>query len=151
MTDKELHQLRRGELLELMVSLSEENEALRNKIELLNKQLDDRTIQMQESGSIAEVALKISGVFEAAQDAADRYLGNVRQLNDRAQKNSDALMAATQQKCAAMEAETQQNVDQKWNSIKGLLDRYCETHEELKDQIGSFYIGYERLEDVGRG
>lgn len=139
MTDKELRKLRRAELLELLVSLSEENEALQKKIDLLNEKLESRTIQMQESGSIAEAALKVSGVFEAAQNAADHYLENIRQLNGNAQKKADDLIAEAQRKCAAIEAETAANVDKKWNSVKEQLDHYCETRLELQEEIGSLY------------
>ncbi len=38
-----------------------------------------RRIELEKSGSIAEAALKINGVFEAAQRAADQYLGNIRE------------------------------------------------------------------------
>ena len=139
MTDKELHKLRRAELLELLVSLSEENEALQKEIDALKDALDRRTIQMQDSGSIAEAALKVSGVFEAAQDAADRYLENVRALNSNAQENAENLLEETRRKCAAIEAETMKATEKKWNSIKDLLDRYCETNQALKEQVGSLY------------
>ena len=33
----------------------------------------------EEAGSIAEAALRINRVFEAAQEAADQYLENIRQ------------------------------------------------------------------------
>ena len=43
----------------------------------------DRKIRLKQSGSIAEAALRLSGIFEAAQEAADLYLENVRLLHDR--------------------------------------------------------------------
>ena len=78
MTEKELHKLKRAELLEMMLAQSREIEALRARIEQLETQLADREIRIQESGSIAEAALKLNGIFEAAQAAADQYLENVR-------------------------------------------------------------------------
>jgi hypothetical protein len=78
MTEKELRKLKRMELLEIMVTLSEENQSLRSKIESLEEQLADRTIKINESGSIAEAALKISEIFKTAQNAADLYLENVK-------------------------------------------------------------------------
>lgn len=44
----------------------------------LERERTSRRIELNEAGSIAEAALKLSGIFEAAQDAADRYLENVR-------------------------------------------------------------------------
>ncbi len=78
MTEKELHKLKRAELLEMMLAQSREIESLRARIEELEEKLADREIRIQESGSIAEAALKLNGIFEAAQAAADQYLENVR-------------------------------------------------------------------------
>lgn len=80
MTDKELRKLKRVELLEILVSLSEENEQLRKENEELRKALSQKEICIEQSGSIAEASLKLSGVFEAAQRAADLYLENVRRM-----------------------------------------------------------------------
>lgn len=78
MTEKELHKLKRGELLEMMLAQSREIDALRLRIADLEARLADREIRIQESGSIAEAALKLNGIFEAAQAAADQYLENVK-------------------------------------------------------------------------
>lgn len=44
----------------------------------LQRERTSRRIELEEAGSIAEAALKLSGIFEAAQDAADRYLENIK-------------------------------------------------------------------------
>ena len=44
----------------------------------LERERTSRRIELDEAGSIAEAALRLSGIFEAAQDAADRYLENVK-------------------------------------------------------------------------
>lgn len=78
MTEKELHKLKRGELLEMMLAQSREIESLRERVKELENKLADREIRIRESGSIAEAALKLNGIFEAAQAAADQYLENVK-------------------------------------------------------------------------
>ena len=45
---------------------------------MLRRQLEDRRIRLEKTGSIAEAALALSGVFEAAQKAADLYIQSVR-------------------------------------------------------------------------
>ena len=80
MTEKELHKLKRAELLEMMLAQSREIEVLRARIEELETKLADREIRIRESGSIAGAALKLNGIFEAAQAAADQYLENIRRL-----------------------------------------------------------------------
>ena len=76
MAGKELRKLNKTELLELLVEQGRENLALRAKLEKAEAELASRRLEMAECGSIAEAALKLSGVFEAAQRAIDLYREN---------------------------------------------------------------------------
>ena len=77
MTDQELRKLSRVELLELLLEEKQENDRLRGQLEKANELLTKRAIEID---SIAEAALALNGVFEAAQKAADQYLENVRRI-----------------------------------------------------------------------
>ena len=81
MTDRELKKLKRNELLEMLIAQIEENERLKHRMEEQKRQLQDRQIAVEQAGSIAEAALKLNGVFEAAQSAAQQYLENVQRLS----------------------------------------------------------------------
>jgi Trp operon repressor len=78
MTDKQLKRLNRSKLLQMLLEIERENEALRARNELLEQQMKQRELKIAQSGSIAEAALKLSGIFEAAQQAADQYVYNVQ-------------------------------------------------------------------------
>ncbi len=78
MTEKEMKKLRRADLLEMLLGQMEENKKLKKKIKQMEKELSDRSIAVEESGSIAEAALRLNHVFEAAQQAADQYLENIQ-------------------------------------------------------------------------
>ncbi len=78
MTDKELKRLNRSELLEMLILQMEENEELRKKLAEAEGELNDRRIKIAESGTLAEAALRLNGIFEAADRAAAQYLENVR-------------------------------------------------------------------------
>lgn len=134
MTEKELHKLRRQELLQLLLLQVKEAEELRQKQQEteglltnleqdferlkarlnskdaqlhklkgrldkkdtqirdlraeLEKQKISRRIELEEAGSIAEAALRLSGVFEAAQKAADLYLHNIRMKDQKEGEDS---------------------------------------------------------------
>ena len=77
MTDKELQRLRRSELLEILLSQQKQIESLKKELAEAKEQLEDRKLVMARSGSIAEAALKLNGIFEAAQRAADQYLFSI--------------------------------------------------------------------------
>ncbi len=78
MTEKELKKLTRMELLEMLIDQSREVERLRGELEEAKKALEDKKIAIEKSGSLAEAALALSGVFEKAQEAADLYIANIK-------------------------------------------------------------------------
>ncbi len=78
MATEPLHRLRREDLLKMLLELEQENERLADENKRLRDELANRNLAIEEAGSLAEAALKLSGVFEAAQEAADLYLENVR-------------------------------------------------------------------------
>ena len=82
MTGKELKKLSRTELLELLLHQVEENEQLRARLEEVEARLAERAIVMERSGSMAEAAMRLSGVFDQAQQAADDYLESIRLANE---------------------------------------------------------------------
>lgn len=86
MTEKELKRLSRKQLLEMLIVQTECNEQLENQLAEVKKQLECRIIKEKKAGSIAEAALKLNGVFEAAQNAANQYLENIQHLEEE-QKN----------------------------------------------------------------
>ena len=77
MTDQELRKLSRKDLLELLLAQSRERDALRTELEQARAALRDRQLHIEQAGSIAEAALRLNGVFEAAQAAAQQYLDNI--------------------------------------------------------------------------
>ena len=74
MTDKELRKLSRAELIDILFELQTQNENLTAENRELAAQLESRQLQITEAGSIAEAALRLNGVFEAAPAAADQYV-----------------------------------------------------------------------------
>ena len=84
-TDKtvELKRLNRKQLLELLLRQTRRADELEAKLAQAQAQLEDKRISEMQAGSIAEAALALNGVFEAAQAAADQYLMNVRMQADK--------------------------------------------------------------------
>ena len=80
MTEKELKHLSRAELLEMLLAQAEENRQLKKQLQAAQDALSDRRIAISQAGSLAEAALQLNGVFEAADRAARQYLENVQRL-----------------------------------------------------------------------
>lgn len=77
--EKELKKLSRLQLVDLLIESSEENERLQALVQQLSQELESRRLQCERAGNIAQAALQLNGVFEAAQRAADDYVRAVRQ------------------------------------------------------------------------
>ena len=77
-----LKKLSRQDLLEMLIAEEKRIEALEKELEEARAELANRRIQIESSGSIAEAALKLNGIFEAAQAAADQYLENLKLQNE---------------------------------------------------------------------
>ena len=61
MTDRELKKLSRAELLEMLVAQMKENEALSQRLQAAEAALESRRIEVEQSGTMAEAALRLNG------------------------------------------------------------------------------------------
>ena len=78
MKQRDLRRLGRRDLLKILLQVQRENEALTQEIaELREKQALPEGLEL---GSIAEAALQLNHVFEAAQQAADQYVAAAKAL-----------------------------------------------------------------------
>jgi len=120
LTDKELKKLNRYQLLELIIMQSEELERVKAQLAEAQQQLQQRSIQLEKAGNIAQAALQLSGIFEAAQKAADLYLENVKQQCGQTEKTDGALQNKQAGGQSAQEIITADIVEQ---LIKGCTEQ----------------------------
>ena len=104
--DRRLQRLRRDELLQILLELEQENEQLSDQNALYERQFEERKVAIDEAGTLAEAALKLSGVFAASQEAADLYLHNVELLCERRRAQSAELLASTREACLELARQT---------------------------------------------
>jgi len=83
MTEQDLKKLNRKQLLELLLKQTERADRLEEQLREAEEKLENRILLEKEAGSIAEAALKLNGVFEAAEAAAAQYLENIKELSRR--------------------------------------------------------------------
>lgn len=132
MTDKELRRLSRAELIEILYALQKQNEQLAEQNRQLAGQLEDRRLRMREAGSIAEAALQLNGVFEAAQAAADQYrfcaqeaLSAAEQRLAEAERDADAIVQQAEARAQRLIADANARLDSSWSQF--LLDDTAQT------------------------
>ena len=131
MTDKELKKLSRGELLELLIAQTEQNERLSTELEQTNAKLQDKKIQIDKAGSLAEAALALNGIFDAAQAAAKQYLDNIEDMNnnqsavcDRMKQEAEADAAKIRLEADAYSGQTKHEADGYSHQVRNEADAY---------------------------
>ncbi|MBQ4055177.1 MAG: hypothetical protein IJD17_05640 [Clostridia bacterium] len=142
----QLRNLRRSDLLELLIEQSRENESQRTRLaELesknaeLQSKLDDRRIKIEKAGTLAEATFLINGVLESSEAAARQYLDNLQSLYDReevncsrkeeearkiienAERQSEEICRAAEERCIILADMTEKRCE----SMKAEAERVC--------------------------
>lgn len=107
MTDRELQKLKRPELLEIMLNLKSDLDKEKEENSKLKARLDEKNISLEKSGSIAEAAMELSGVYKAAQEAADIYLDNIKKMHSEQETFYNDAIAKAKQEAADIIAQAQ--------------------------------------------
>ncbi|MGI6535284.1 MAG: hypothetical protein ACOX12_02530 [Eggerthellaceae bacterium] len=117
---RDLSKLDRLQLLQLLDAAVRENTRLKEELAEANKQLEDRRIALADSESLADAALRLSGIFEDAQRAIDIYRSNVA---------ASANGAADAQPATDSASETQAVTDSNPNGSTASADSDTEDTE----------------------
>ena len=76
MTDKQLRSLSKTQLFSLLHKQEVEIERLNAE----NAKMSERTLSLEQAGSLAEASILVSGIIERAQSAADIYLDSIQKV-----------------------------------------------------------------------
>lgn len=144
MTDKELRRLSRSELLEMLIAQTEENDRLKIRLEQAEAQLRDRRIVIDKAGSIAEAALALNGIFQAAEAAAQQYLENIQRISGQQDELYCALKEEAEKETAQMRQEAQAysqtvhaEADAYWKQVAARAAKLLEDQNSLREMINS--------------
>lgn len=144
MKAKELKRLSRSDLLEMLLDLSLENDRLNKELKELREAMAQRSIAVAESGSLAEAALKLNGIFEAAQAACDQYTENIRSRSDnmaetcremeaQARAKCDEMLADAEKRCEEMVSNARQQAGQLVEEGRSQRESWAGEHQWLVD------------------
>ncbi len=142
MADRELRRLSRLELIDIIYQLRLKNLELEQRLNENSEKLSERTIAVANAGSIADAALALNGVFEAAQSAADQYLLSLKS----AYANMETQIQETKEQCeqwlseAAAEAENIRDSAEKESAEKlAAADGECKRiYEQLLTRVNQY-------------
>ena len=154
MTDKELKHLSRAELIDIIYELQKQSEEKDAQMQNMQAVIDERTLRISKAGSIAEAAISVNGVFEAAQAAADQYLLSLKaaaadterllaeaeerrqQILSAAEAQAADLVHRAEEQAASLNAAAETQCAEKWSAFERRANALIAAHRELQDLMG---------------
>lgn len=124
MTREELKRMSRTRLLETTMAAFRRCEELEKQLAEARQDAAARQIQIEEAGSLADASVRINGVLEAADAAAEEYLENIRRRQEE-----------TEAHCAAMVSRAKEESQAYWDEVYLRIRQYCQTSDSLQGLI----------------
>lgn len=139
MTEKELKKLSRTDLLRMLIAQSKQLNDLQEKYDQAQQQLSQRALVMERSGSIAEAALQLNGVFEAAQEACRQYTDSIalytqqcERMEEDSRRKAQEILDDAQKRSAEMLRDAQVRTQKYWDDLLVKAGDYLANQEELQ-------------------
>lgn len=141
MTEKEIKKLNRRDLLVLLAEQTARADRLEASIKKAEEKLMERQLVQEECGTMAEAAMRLSAVFQTADEAAAMYLESVRQMKERqenllqdvesaGQKKKDEIIAQAEAKAA----QILEDAEKVMQDARGKAEQIISQAEETAQQ-----------------
>ena len=124
MTDRELRHMSRSELLQMLIMQIKENKVLSERLAAAEAELNSRQIAINNAGSLAEAALSLNHVFDAAESAAQQYIENIKRISDQQdvicqniQKKAEEIAAQIIHEAQEYNKQAHAEADSYWRRI----------------------------------
>ena len=143
MTDRQLRSLSKTQLLSLLHKQEVEVERLLAE----NGKMSERTLCMEQAGSLAEASIIVSGIVEAAQNAADVYLDSIQKVEaDKLESIAKLEEEAKERALRTLElknAETKARLERLVIDMLRMFDNQLSNLAALKEELMELIINNE--------
>ena len=161
MTDKQLRSLSKMHMLSLLHEQESEVERLVAENNELQERLNDRRLKIEQAGSLADASVVLTGILQAAQDAADMYLENVRLMEPDMKQDIGNVSAVAEDAMSAILKDLQHkesilvgNIDDMVASMYNILDsnmeRLTSLYSEFENDLRSTGLSWQVREDASK-
>ncbi len=134
MTDQELRRLSRADLIDIIYTLQQQKEQAEQQLAQAQAQLQDRQLRLANASSIAEAALSLNGVFDAAQ-AADQYLQAVRASAAETQAQKEQILADAERQAKEIVDTAERRAAEHWKRFQLQAGQLIQAHAELQEMF----------------
>ena len=134
MTDKEFKRLNRSQLIDIIYQLQIKQEELEEENLKLKEELADKRIRLNQAGNIAEASLVIHNVMQAAQDAAEQYLEEIRIMREETDEKCQHLLEDARKEADAIVAQTKIAYPACDNVPNAMIEEFVPVNQSVEDQ-----------------
>ena len=134
MTDQELRRLSRADLIDIIYTLQQQKEQAEQQLAQAQAQLQDRQLRLANASSIAEAALSLNGVFDAAQ-AADQYLQAVRASAAETQAQKEQILADAERQAKEIVDTAERQAAEHWKRFQLQAGQLIQAHAVLQEMF----------------
>ncbi len=142
--ERELRQMNRTELIEIIYALQQNEKNIRAENEELHNLLDDRTLRIQKAGSIAEAAMSLNHVFEDAQKAAEQYLESIKERELAVRTGQVDLTREAQEQAREIVANAQRQAEEILASANAQAQVSLKEAEEAEQRIRKMAAAFKK-------
>ena len=94
---KELKHLRRGELIEIIYKMKQNEQKLLDENQELKRRLEERELKIQNVGSLAEASLVLTDLFKTAEESVAIYVAEINRRYQELQASSEQAEASPEE------------------------------------------------------
>lgn len=110
--EKELRQMNRTELIEIIYALQQNEKILREENENLKRQVSEKVLRIEKAGSIAEAALSLNHIFEDAQKASEQYLESIREREASLRLSQESVLESARADAEKISQDAQRQAEE---------------------------------------
>lgn len=122
MKKKELRNLSRKELLEIMLTQTDKIKELEDKVINLEEELNNKNISISNAGTLAEASVGISGIFKKADEAIEIFKDNyMKQAKEEIAKQKDLMLKDADKICKKLEEQSRNSLERAREKSKQII------------------------------
>lgn len=145
MAENKLKYLSRAELIDIIYQYQCKYQEQAETIEKLTAQLEDKKTRIQNAGSIAEAALALNHVFDAAQQAADQYLQEVKDASAGQEEVRRQVIAKAEQEADAIRQQARIEAEVLLDEARQKYLAVNKRISELQKKSGKIILSQEQM------
>ena len=124
MTDKEFKRLSRPQLIDVIYQYQLQVDKLTEENQELERKLADKRLRLGRAGNIAEAALEINDCFRSAQNAAEQYLDEIKEIREETKAERQRILAQAHIEASEIIADAKKKYDDYNSAIETITKEY---------------------------